>query len=258
MRLLDFIWRHAIEFGSEPWFLWIGVLSFVAGFVRGLLGFGSAMIMLPLFSVVVGMGVAVPVVQAVDSAFATPVAVLELLRGHCKVKEIWPLAIPAVLCAPLGVFVLGWADERLLRLGAGLIVLFAVYFMWKGYGYEGQVSKLVSALVGAVSGLLGGATTLSGPPVVLFWLGGKAAVGTVRANLFVFFAMTELVTLVIYWASGRYTEQALVYCAGLGVIFGLGVWMGTLCVRFVSEGVFRKVALGVTGLTAVSAIVLAW
>src|SRR5436189_148985 len=90
-------------------------------------------------------------------------------------------------------------------------------FFGDGLWQRGRRGALwaVNYVVGALSGFAGGATTLAGPPIALFWLGGGADVATFRANVIAFFALTEGLAILVYGARGLYTGPVLALCLAL-------------------------------------------
>ena len=56
--------------------------------------------------------------------------------------------------------------------------------------------------VGLLSGLMGGAVQISGPPVILYWLGSASNALTVRANFICYFATFASGMLVTYSVEG--------------------------------------------------------
>lgn len=234
-------------------FAGIALASAVAGLVRGFSGFGSAMVLFPLLSVAVGPAVAAPVTQALDSCLTVPL--LPRALWNCAWPEVRPLVIGAVVFVPLGVWLLLIVDGVLLRrIAAGLILAVAAV-MAKGWRYARRPTRPMSLGIGALSGVMGGSTTLSGPPVVLFWLGGQADSTTVRANLIVFFALSEVWTLVSYAWSRLYTGATLRLAIALALPFAIGLASGAWCKKFVSERAFRQLALGIVAAAAVVSLV---
>ena len=90
---------------------------------------------------------------------------------------------------------------------------------------------------------MGGATTLTGPPVALFWLGGQANSEGVRSSIIVFFAISELATLIAYSVAGLFTLHVAATVVALALPYGAGLVLGTHGFRLASEKVFRIFAL---------------
>lgn len=233
---------------AEPWFLWVALGTVAAGLVRGLSGFGSAMIMVPLLGAIFGPAVAVPVVTAVDGLVTAPL--LPNAFRRCHWREVLPLGIGGALLVPVGVHLLTLADPLVLRRVTALVILAVVVVMAFGWRYQRRAGTGLSFGVGAVSGLMGGAIGVSGPPVVLFWLGGQSDAPTVRANIIAYFGLTEIVSIVSLWLSALFTPQVLWLSLVLTPIYAIALWLGAHSFRFASERAFRSIALVLIALIA--------
>src|SRR5258706_12527006 len=240
---LDFTSVH------QSWFIWIALATFAAGLVRGLTGFGGAMIMIPVLSVFLGPIVAVPVLNLVDAATSLPM--LPPAMRRCRWREVIPLFIGAVLLLPLGVHLLKVVDPVLLRHVMAVLILVMALVMAFGLRYHGEPNRLVSLAVGAVLGLLSGALWLSGPPIVLFWLGGQANALTARANVIAYFGlMTVAVIATMIW-SGLFTGLAIGLSVLLMPLYALGLILGARGFRFATDRSFRYLALGLIAAVAI-------
>jgi len=175
-------------------------IALAAGVVRGITGFGGAMVMAPPLALLLGPRLAVPVVLLLESVVAAPM----LLQTRRRVN--WRLvgAIVAAACAfvPLGVMVLDAADPQVIRRAIAITVIAFALLLLRGWRYDGRPRLATSLGLGAVSGGMLGATGIGGPPVVLYLLSGPDTVETTRANLTLYVTVTSLVGIVMLWYKG--------------------------------------------------------
>jgi uncharacterized membrane protein YfcA len=206
---------------SVPELAGAAAIAAVAGVVRGITGFGGAMVMAPPLALLLGPALAVPVVMALESIAATPMLVQT--RREVRWPLVGPILVAACLAAPLGSYVLVVAEPQLLRRAiAGIVIAFSLLLLL-GWRYKGRQRTATSAAIGAVSGAMLGATSIGGPPVILYLLSGPDPVTTTRANLSLFVAATALAGLLSLWAVGALASGALLaslllapgYLAGL-------------------------------------------
>lgn len=237
---------------ADPvWGLAAGVVA-VAGLVKGMTGFGSALVMMPVLSGLFGPAGAVAVLQLVDGPASWTMVPAALKR--CERRQVFLLAGGAALGMPLGIVVLKFTDPEILRGAIAVTVLVMAAGLASGWRYRGRPSAALSAGTGATAGLLGGATGIGGPPVVLFWLGSQANGTAVRANLTVYFATGTLMGLGSLVVAGLITEAAILRAVTLAPVFALGLAAGSRVFGLLSETAFRRAALalvagsGVTGL----------
>ena len=136
---------------QQPWFAWVAAAAGVAGAVRGLTGFGSALILVPILSMFLGPVVAVPVLNIVDGV-ATLLLLPDAVR-RCRWSEVIPLFVGALVLLPFGVYALRSVDPATLRHVMSVVILGIVGCMAVGARYAGAPSRTVGAGVGALSGL---------------------------------------------------------------------------------------------------------
>jgi len=236
-------------------FVLMALGSAVAGIVRGLTGFGSNMVLFPTLSMVIGPLAAAPVVLAID--YASSVVLLPDAFGRCRWPEVARISIGSAAFVFAGVAALVVLDGDFLLLLAAAFILAVARPLWREWRYRGRPHWAITYAVGAMSGFMGGATTLSGPPIALFWLGGDADATTFRANVIAFFGLTEGLAIFAYGAKGLYSEPVLALCVALVAFFTLGQWLGAKVFPHTSEAQFRKIALLLIILVALTSLVKA-
>ena len=186
-------------------------IAAVAGVVRGITGFGGAMVMAPPLALLFGPSLAVPVVLLLESVAATPMLVQT--RRQVRWRVVGPILAAACLAAPLGRYVLVVAEPQLLRRAiAAIVIVFSLLLLF-GWRYAGRQRIATSIGLGALSGTMVGATSIGGPPVILYLLSGPDPVAVTRANLTLFVAATSLAAIAALWLGGILGLPAVV--AGL-------------------------------------------
>lgn len=233
---------------TQPWFLLVIAGTMAAGIVRGLSGFGSALIVIPILSIFFGPAIGVPVLTLLDVVLTVPL--LPSAFRRCRWREVLPLAIAAAVSVPLGTQILILVDGNLLRRAIALIIIAFVVVMASGWRYHGKSGPLLNLGVGACAGAMSGAIGISGPPVILFWLGGPSDMSTVRANVIAFFGLLEVATIASYWLNHLFTGEVLALTLVLAPAYAIALWLGARAFRLVSERLFRIVSLGLIALIA--------
>jgi hypothetical protein len=224
----------------------------VAGLIRGFSGFGSAMILSPVLSLLWGPTVGVPVAILVEVA-----PTLQLTPAALRIADrrtVWSLGVPALLLIPVGSWLLVSLPAETMRRAIAVLVLALVAILWSGWRYRGPRGPGVSAVVGALGGFLSGSTGIGGPPTIIYLMSGGDGPALIRANLIGYFSLMFLGLVAFFAWSGLITVDVL-WRAGLLIpVFVLGIAAGTRLFGLASETTFRHIALGC--LTAVSAWVL--
>ncbi|RLQ88688.1 sulfite exporter TauE/SafE family protein [Notoacmeibacter ruber] len=218
--------------------LWAILL--VAGLVRGFAGFGSGMIAIPLISRIGGPAVAIPLFWAIDS-LPSLVILLPALR-QVAWRAVLPIAAGFAATVYLGIWYLSVGDPDQLRLVISGFILVAVLVLWSGWRYSGPRPATLSAAVGMVSGFFGGATQLSGPPVVIYYLSSADAPAQVRANIIVLFAITSVFSGIGLIAAGLVSMSLLLTAVLVAPAYMIGLLAGQKIFHLADERHFRRVA----------------
>ncbi|HJQ57009.1 MAG TPA: sulfite exporter TauE/SafE family protein [Vineibacter sp.] len=241
------IWRPGLAI--------VAVAALVAGFVRGMAGFGGALILTPVFSAVFSPALAVPTLGIADFLISSPLTLQAVRR--CRWREVLPLAGAAMATLPLGAWLLLTTEPTALRIALSLAVLLAVALLAAGWRYQRTPSLPTTLAVGGVAGVMGGAIGISGPPVVMFWLAGQADAAQARANTFAFFGVTAIGTQLMYALSGLLTPTVLTAAALLIPVYGAGLYAGAHAFTLVSERTFRRVAFSLIAAVALATLIAA-
>ncbi len=122
--------RTPWEKGATPGWKY-GAIGLVAGFVSGLLGVGGGIIMVPAFTVLIGMPLrrALGTSLVVISALVVPGTIVHWALGHIDWAIFLALTIGVIPGARLGARIALTTTERTLRVAVGvfLLVVAAVY-----------------------------------------------------------------------------------------------------------------------------------
>ena len=216
-------------------------LALLAGLVRGFTGFGSGMVMAPVFAVLFGPVEMVGVISLMElpvTAQLLPAA----LRG-VDWRFIAPLAASAAIFLPVGTWVLASADPELLaRVVAGVVVVFAL-FLATGWRYRGPRPLAATLGVGAISGLMMSTTSLANPPVLLYMLSGHDRAARHRANAIVYLGIMVVLLLAVFWFAGLLGPATLWRAVLIAPPFMAATWLGSHLFRRADESIYRPAAL---------------
>ncbi len=124
----------------------------IAGVIRGITGFGGAMVMTPPLALLFGPKVAVAVVLLLE-AFAAAPMMRDAVRT-ARWRTIAPICLAACFTVPLGGYVLVAADPHLLRRVIAAIVIIFSLLLLKGARYTGAHSLGTMVTLGTISGTM--------------------------------------------------------------------------------------------------------
>ena len=217
------------------------IVAALAGVIRGITGFGGAMVMAPPFALLLGPLVAVPVVLLLEGIAAAPMLVQ--LRHEVRWRVIGPIIAAAYATMPLGTWILVTADALLMRRVIAAVVIVFSLVLLLGWRYAGKQRLATGVGLGAVSGTMLGATTLGGPPVILYLLAGPDPIETTRANLTYYLGALCLAGLALLWMNGVLGAPALLLAAGLAPGYYVGMVLGIRLFSRFNDQRFRQFTL---------------
>lgn len=228
--------------------------ALAGGFVSGLAGFGTGLVALGVWLMVVE-----PAMAATLVVLCSVVAHLLTIRSVWQAVDrarIWPMLAAGLAGVPVGTLLLGQLDPQAFRLGIGVLLLGFSGFMLLGR-YRPRLrwgGRGADAVVGFCGGVLGGLAGLSGPlPTIWATLRGWGK--DERRGVFQAFNFTVLAAaLAWHAASGLITRDfaALALVALPGTL--LGTWLGALAYRRLSDQHFHEVVLGLLALSGISLV----
>jgi uncharacterized membrane protein YfcA len=215
----------------------------IAGVMRGYSGFGTAVILAPVYSLLWGPRAGVPVMLLMELLVS-----VQLLPGAIKDADkrvVLPLGGAAAVATPFGAWILLTADDDLLRRFIGGFVLVFGLLLMSGWRYRGSRPLPLNILVGTLAGLLKGSTGMSGPPVILYLLAGLEEAKRHRANLILFFATIAIVSVIPPALGGLIDLPVPLRLAVLLPVMALSVPVGVRLFRVVPDRLYRPFAMGV-------------
>ncbi len=217
------------------------VIVFIAGAVQGLMGFGFGLVSVPLLVHLLPPKEVVAIIMVISTFLALIIAV-EAWRW-VQMKKLWMLWVGGCLGMPLGTWTLKALNGDDLKILIGVvIVIFGATFL-AGFRRPTRRESPALGLIGIVSGFLNGATTLSGPPVILFFANQGWDKEVFRANIISFFFGLNVVTLGSYIAGGLITKPVLIHSAVFLPAMALGALVGIRFAHKVSQLIFTRIAL---------------
>ncbi len=224
------------------WRFWAAAgATALAGLMRGYSGFGTAVLLAPIYSVLWGPRIGIPVMLLME--LLVSVQLLPKAFGDADRRVILPIGGAAAVATPLGAFILLTADQDLLRRFIGGFVLVFGLLLMSGWRYHGARPFGLNVAVGTAAGLLKGATGMSGPPVILYLLAGPEAAKRHRANLILFFATISVISVIPPALGGLIGASVLLKTAMLLPVLLTCVPIGARLFHVVPERLYRRLAL---------------
>jgi uncharacterized membrane protein YfcA len=211
-------------------------ILFVSTLTRSTLGFGDALIAMPLLALVTDVKVATPL-----SAMVSTVTALGLLAREWRsvqFKAALPLAVGALLAIPLGLWLVTAVEERPVKLILAVVVIgFALYRIADPRFLRLRTDK-TAWVFGFFAGLLAGAYNTGGPPVVVYGSLRNWSPDQFRATIQGYVLLTIGAVLAGHCWEGLWTRPVLLYFASAIPVVLIAIFVGARLSRHVTNGQF--------------------
>lgn len=228
--------------------IFVSLILFGGTLIRSTFGFGDALFAMPLMSLVIGVSSATPVMGLVSLV----VAVVALIpsRRHLDMAAVKRLLVGSMAGIPVGVLLLKRVEEQMLRGGLGAcVILFGLYMLSSPRMPELRDRRWAFPF-GFLSGCLGGAYNIGGPPIVLYGAMRRWPPARFRATLHGGFLPASIVIALMQGLGGLWTGTVWILFAfsipslGAAMLLGEKLVQRTDPARFESYLSFVLVGLG--------------
>ena len=191
---------------SLPSLVPVLAICLVATLIRSTFGFGESLVAVPLLALVVPLEVAVPLSVSISILVAGIIVVQDHEQIHVASAK-WLLAF-ALLGIPLGLLVLVYANAYWVKLALGaLIIAYSAYsLVAKRSAQLDHDSRVWLFACGFLSGVLGGAYGINGPPLVVYGNLRRWSAQQFRATLQAYFLPASLIGVAGYATQGLLTR----------------------------------------------------
>lgn len=237
---------------SSGMLVFLALVLFVAGYVRGFAGFGAGMIFMP-----VAASLMLPSTAAATFLFIDSVVSLPMVKRALRICD-WPTVLPAVFGSIVfvhaGAWMLANMDVLTLRWIISFVVIAMLALVVSGWRYQRTPTTKISFGVGAVSGILGGVSQVSAPPVAAFWLASNHSTDVIRANLIMFFPLASIGTFTAYILNGFFTIEVGRLLLIAIPVYGISLFLGSKAFKLANQRHYRWIANFLIALAALSSL----
>ncbi len=208
--------------------LLLSLCCVIAYFVKGVAGFGPALVMVPWLAVLFDPHIALSTSAFLDFLVGC-LMIVTLKYRWVDLKIVGPMAIALVLGTVVGAVLAGYVPQRIvLILMACVVAIFGVVMI---FFHEPAPTDIVARgsklVVGGclLGGLSSGLVGISGPFIVMA-LRPKAGKGDFRRLLVALFLIGGVFRLVTYGTVGVWTNQVLVISLWASPAVVIGLFIG--------------------------------
>lgn len=229
---------------------WIVVIVLCAAVLQSLTGFGFALVVMPLVTLVLDLKTAAPLIALAGLTAYTA----NFIRFHRAVdlKEVARLGMASALGIPAGMWALACADELAINRAMGAILIaYAAYALLRPAATR-RLPAWWAYPAGFLAGCLGGAYNTPGPPVVVYGSLRQWPKDEYRAILQTLFFINGVLIVSSHLFAGHMVAQVWTLYAWAAPALLLGLWTGARLDRHVDQERFRTLVTAMILILGVS------
>lgn len=229
------------------------IIIFASSVVKGITGFGFALLAVPLLSLIFPLPMLIPAMVL----FNLITSFFILIKLHEKIKwyYIVPMFVASLGGIPLGIYALEYLDAQTLKLIIGAIIFIFSLKMLKGIKLAKRNLKLPIVFAGFVSGLLTSSVSIGGPPLVIAMIRKGYNKEIFRGLLSWFNVFTCLFSSVAFYMKGFLTPDSMKLAIfSLPILFIGSAWGSKISRKF-DQKQFKRVVILLNAFTGLLIVV---
>jgi len=232
--------------------LFISAIFLLAGFVQGMTGFGSALIAIPLLSLIIDIKSAVPLC-ILNSLVITTYLSLKM-RKHLDTKKILPLCIAAIPGILVGSTILKQVSSTLIQRVLGVFLVIYSFHSLFSNPKPRSLHSAWSYLAGFLSGAIGAAFSAGGPPTIIYTTLNDWDKDTIKATLNGFFLFNSYLIAIVHAVTRLTTVEIFTNFMISAPFVLLGTVLGTICYGKIPRKLYLQITFAF--LTAMGIIMM--
>ena len=225
--------------------------AFTAAFVRGLAGFGMALLLVPVLALAM-----TPVDAVMIANFV--MLFLGLLEIRSLVREAersaWVIGGLVVLTTAPGLFLLMITPPDVARLLIALVALVAFGLFMLPERPADQPGFIQTGATGITAGLLTGFAGMPGPPVVPYYVGRAIPRTVAKPSMLLIFTIASATAIASGLALDQISTRLFALSLALMPAIIAGNWAGAKAFGKISDAAWRIFTGGILSLAALAAL----
>jgi len=231
------------------------VAFLLAGTVKGVLSLGLPLVGLPLLMLVVDVKTAVALLM-VPLVLSNLLQAIEGEPAMPLLRRFWPLLLCLAIGTLIGTALLASLDRRILLLAIGsFAIIFATASILRPhFAIPRSAERWLGPLVGFVSGVVGGMSTLFGPILAVYVVGLRLPRDTFVKVISILYTTAAVFLLLGGSSQGAAGWKELLLSSMAMIPVYLGMQIGQRIRRYINPEQFQLLVLGVVWLTGANMI----
>ena len=213
----------------------------LGGFLRGFLGFGAALLMVPILSSILTPAVGLVIMYLVEVPTVLYLMPPALKKGNVKI--VFPMILALLVTIPIGFYFVVSLDPEIIKIVISVMVILMVALLASGWKPKGEINLLTMILGGGFSGLVNGAAGVGGPPFVTVLMARNDDAEITRSNIIITMGCMSLLTTLTQVFYGMMTLNLVIVSIFAFPIYIGFTWLGATYFNKSGNEYFRKAAL---------------
>lgn len=235
--------------------IWIYVLAVIllASLLKGITGFGFALLSMPLLLFVYPVKFLIPVL----TIFNLLTSILIVLTKKQKKQGLKAVILPLWGITGLipGVLFLHEQSDRSLKIFAGVMLSLLAFAFLFGYRFKIRSPWRATMIAGLISGFLNGSISVGGPPLAFFLTSIKEDNEGFRMKFAWFSIATASSALIGYASTGLVTHETFRVCIYMVPVLIIGTLVGKRLSKRIPVELFRKICILISLISGIMVLV---
>lgn len=234
--------------------LLISILCMCGAFIQRSIGFGFGIFVLTVLPYLMPSYAEATALSSI-MAMLTSLMVMWRMRHYMDWHKLWFVFLVFIIVAWFCIGLVSVTDQKLMKqILGGMLIASSIWFMFLSKHVQVKPTKTVQAIVGVLSGVMGGLFSMQGPPVVIYFLACAKSKEQYISLTQTYFVMGNFLMTVIRAGHGMITPTVLT-----DILFALpggliGVWLGAKAFKVMPMDLIRKIVYLYIALSGVIAL----
>src|ERR1700682_6304950 len=218
-------------------------IALFAAFVNGAIGYGFSSLTVPLALLFYTNRILNPAVVLIEVLLNLYVLLINLSGVPAVWKRVFPIIIGLLPGIAVGAFVLASLQPGWIKLGTYTAILPLILVQAAGWRRPIRSTWLIGLPFGTALGILYSVTTISGPPLAIWFNNQGLVKDEFRAGLALVRVAESSVTAILYYQLGLFIAESanILMMCGAGVV--VGVPLGAYFIRRLDAETFRRICM---------------
>ena len=232
-------------------FIGVAVVVLATACTQAVVGFGFALLTVPIMMQIVGLQRAVILASLIGTA--NNVFQYRDLKHNQDKPQVKRFLLASCVGAPFGLIAFIYANQQVLKILLGMGILFGVLLLARGRDLTHAPVSLDWSM-GVISGFLLTSTSTNGPPLVFAMQARKSDPQIFRSTLNMVFLISGIYGLALFAAFGEIAPSDIWISVALLPSMIVGVYAGRFIRHRVDPNRFRLLVLILLGFAGLSSL----